>query len=235
MDAENSLHLRTVFLVSSLALGSLLASGDVAAQQLTVSRIIDGDTFELSDGRTVRLIGIDTPEVHASAKLTRDARRTDRDRQTIQALGRLASKHAAELVADRPVALEFDPANATQDHRDRYGRVLGYVWVLDESGRRLFSVNERLLADGYANAYTNYPFKHAEKYLDLQRAARSDERGLWDPSLALDVAEDRDCGDFSTHAEAQQFYIEQGGPEYDPHRLDRDANGAACEGLRRNR
>lgn len=207
-------------------------SGRASGQELTVSRVIDGDTFVLSDGRTVRLIGIDTPEVHASAKLSREARRSDRDRQTIQALGRRASEHAAHLVAGRRVALEYDPANAADKHLDRYGRVLAYVWVVDEADGRLFSVNERLLSDGYANAYTNYPFQHAEKYLDLQRTARSSERGLWDMDLALAPAfEDQDCGDFRTHSEAQRFFLEHGGPEYDPHRLDRDANGLACEAL----
>ena len=201
------------------------------AQELTVARVVDGDTFELSDGRTVRLIGIDTPEVHPSAKLTRDAGRSDRDRQTIQALGRQAGKYAAQLVAGRRIALELDPTNAAAGHLDRYGRVLAFVWVVHETGERLFSVNERLVADGYANAYAKYPFQYMEKYLDLQRSARSDERGLWDPDLSLEPFEDRDCGDFRTRKEAQRFFIEQGGPEYDPHRLDGDANGRACERL----
>ena len=42
---------------------------------------------------------------------------------------------------------------------------------------------------------------------------------------------DRDCSDFATHAEAQAFFIAAGGPYQDPHRLDRDGNGSACEGL----
>lgn len=42
---------------------------------------------------------------------------------------------------------------------------------------------------------------------------------------------DRDCGDFSTHDEAQRFFIAAGGPERDPHKLDRDSDGVACETL----
>ena len=42
---------------------------------------------------------------------------------------------------------------------------------------------------------------------------------------------DRDCGDFETEAEAQAFYEAAGGPEKDPHRLDRDKDGKACESL----
>ena len=42
---------------------------------------------------------------------------------------------------------------------------------------------------------------------------------------------DRDCGDFRTHAEAQAFFIAAGGPRTDPHRLDADHDGIACETL----
>ncbi len=42
---------------------------------------------------------------------------------------------------------------------------------------------------------------------------------------------DRDCADFATQAEAQAFFIAAGGPEQDPHRLDGDNDGVACEAL----
>ena len=40
--------------------------------------------------------------------------------------------------------------------------------------------------------------------------------------------EDRNCGDFATHAEAQAFYVAAGGSASDPHRLDRDRDGIGC-------
>jgi endonuclease YncB( thermonuclease family) len=43
---------------------------------------------------------------------------------------------------------------------------------------------------------------------------------------------DKDCKDFGSHAEAQAFYISQGGPASDPHRLDADNDGSACDALR---
>jgi hypothetical protein len=46
------------------------------------------------------------------------------------------------------------------------------------------------------------------------------------------IASDRDCSDFNTWSEAQRFYKKQGGPRYDPHRLDADRDGIACESLR---
>ena len=42
---------------------------------------------------------------------------------------------------------------------------------------------------------------------------------------------DRDCGDFSNQAEAQRFYVNNGGPQRDPHRLDGDGDGKACDSL----
>ena len=55
-------------------------------------------------------------------------------------------------------------------------------------------------------------------------------------ALALPAAQatagDKDCSDFSSWREAQNFYKRHGGPRYDPHRLDADHDGIACESLR---
>ena len=45
------------------------------------------------------------------------------------------------------------------------------------------------------------------------------------------VAGDRDCSDFSSWRAAQKFYKKHGGPRRDPHRLDADRDGIACESL----
>jgi hypothetical protein len=42
-------------------------------------------------------------------------------------------------------------------------------------------------------------------------------------------ASDKDCADFGSQRAAQLFYIKHGGPRYDPHRLDADDDGVACE------
>lgn len=164
---------------------ALLFAGCVEQPSLQVERVIDGDTFELSGDRTVRLIGIDSPEKYMSDKLRRDARRTGRDIKVIQALGRKASQYAKQLVEGKPVELEFDPANGADDHRDRYGRILAYIWVLDDGGNGRYRVNDRLIRDGYAYAYTQYPFKYRDTYLELQREARRNERGLWKAGLTV--------------------------------------------------
>lgn len=117
-----------------------------------VSRVVDGDTFHCRDGRKVRLIGIDSPERGQGA----DARRATR------ALVRL-------LPAGRTVRLEVDVAP-----RDRYGRVLAYVWV----GATL--VNETMVRDGWAVRYTVPPnVKYADRIGHAQKKARAARVGLW--------------------------------------------------------
>jgi len=51
-------------------------------------------------------------------------------------------------------------------------------------------------------------------------------------SAAPASAGDKDCSDFDTWQEAQKFYKRHGGPQRDPHRLDGDDDGIACEALR---
>lgn len=46
------------------------------------------------------------------------------------------------------------------------------------------------------------------------------------------LAADKDCSDFSSWKQAQRFYKNHGGPQRDPHRLDADRDGIACESLR---
>ncbi len=55
---------------------------------ILVTRVIDGDTLKLESGERVRLIGIDTPEMHESDKLYRDSQRTGQDARTIKAMGK---------------------------------------------------------------------------------------------------------------------------------------------------
>ena len=142
-----------------------------------VKRVIDGDTIELHNKERVRLIGIDTPEKHLSRKLTRDAKRSGKDYKTIIAMGEEATKFTKALAEGKQVRLEFDA-----DRRDRYKRLLAYVYLPD--GKML---NAEIVAAGYANVYTVPPnVKYVERFLKLQREARDNNRGLWSPDYGLE-------------------------------------------------
>ena len=139
-------------------------------ENILVKRVIDGDTIELENRERVRFIGIDTPEVWPSNKLERDVKRTKKDRETIIRMGKAASKFTKSLVDGKRVRLEFDA-----EKRDRYGRLLAYVYLPD--GRML---NGELLREGYAQMYTFPPnVKHVDIFRELQKEAREESRGLW--------------------------------------------------------
>jgi len=135
-----------------------------------VARVIDGDTIQLENGERVRLIGIDTPEMHESNKLYRDAARSEQDVATIQKLGRRARDFTASLLEGKRVSLEFDV-----ERYDRYGRLLAYVYLKDGT-----FVNAKIVEEGYASLLTYPPnVKYVELFQELYRKAREARRGLW--------------------------------------------------------
>lgn len=137
---------------------------------ILVKRVIDGDTLLLESGERVRLIGIDTPEVHDSQKLTRDSQRSKQDIRTIKKLGSRSWEFTRNLVEGRRVRLEFDA-----ERHDKYGRLLAYVFLEDGT-----FVNARIVEEGYASIMTIPPnVKYADMLLELSRQARESKRGLW--------------------------------------------------------
>ena len=137
---------------------------------ILVTRVVDGDTLVLETGEKVRLIGIDTPEMHVSNKLYRDAQRTSQDITTIQKLGRRAYEFTKNLVEGKRVSLEFDVAKY-----DKYDRLLAYVYLKDGT-----FVNAEIVKQGYASLMTYPPdVKYADLFLKLYQEARENKRGLW--------------------------------------------------------
>jgi len=137
---------------------------------ILVTRAVDGDTLVLENRERVRLIGIDTPEMHESQKLYRDAGRSHEDVTTIQKLGRRAYGFTRGLVEGRRVSLEFDA-----ERRDKYRRLLAYVYLKDGT-----FVNAEIVKQGYASLMTIPPnVKYADQFSKLYREARENKRGLW--------------------------------------------------------
>lgn len=195
-----------------------------------VVAVIDGDTIKLENGEAVRYIGIDTPETAHPSK-------------PVQCFGKEASAKNKELVEGKLVKLEKDITN-----RDKYSRLLRYVWIGD-----LF-VNDYLVRQGYAYAYTYPPdVKYSEQFVQAQQEAQENQRGLWAGCPEEEVVEEAptspsetivtpkedivcssnvyNCSDFSTHDEAQGVFEYCGGADNDIHRLDADKDGLACESL----
>ena len=159
---------------------ALEPAGDLAGP-FEVVRIVDGDTVELEGLGSVRLIGIDTPEKYDSDKLERKARETGRSREAIQSMGRAASTFAETLLEGRRVWLELGV-----EERDRFGRVLGYVYVEDPAGewdyanQRFTQVNLAIVDEGWAEPLTIPPnVTYADFFVEAAQEARAAGRGMW--------------------------------------------------------
>lgn len=125
-------------------------------ESIQVGRAIDGDTIEFIDGRRVRYIGIDTPEIG-------DGRRT------IKCFAKEAKEENARLVEGKTVRLKKDVSET-----DKYGRLLRYVYI------DTVFVNDYLVRQGFANAAIFPPdITHQEQLLEAEREARGQGRGLW--------------------------------------------------------
>jgi micrococcal nuclease len=169
-----------------LAIGLCAASGAHAAvlqaETVRIARAIDGDSLLLEDGRQVRLIGVDAPEFKDAHRNLRNAREFGLDPAAYGSYAGKAAGYARRLAAGREARLEFDDANRSTGHKDRYGRLLAYVYVpvSDVSGRasELF-LNAEMIRSGHAFTTEGFSFSQREAFLRLQAQARESGRGLW--------------------------------------------------------
>jgi micrococcal nuclease len=145
-----------------LTLGFILlltfrAEGGRAGEWVTVKRVNDGDTVQLTDGRRVRYIGVNAPEIN-------------HERNTAEPFGFEARARNIELLESRKIRLELDI-----ERFDDYGRTLAYVFLPDGS-----MVNEKLLQSGLAYCLYWMPnVKYEARLLKAQRQAMQNRSGMW--------------------------------------------------------
>ena len=150
-------------------------------EEASVEKVIDGDTItvrivrrvegpgagsaSVGEAHDVRLLGIDTPE-------------TVKPDSPVECFGRESSAATKALLDGETVRLVSDVENV-----DAYGRLLRYVYIGDEMA------NARLVSNGYASVHTYPPnVRHAELFVELQRHARENERGLWSPGTCTTLS-----------------------------------------------
>ncbi|HEY3189263.1 MAG TPA: thermonuclease family protein [Solirubrobacteraceae bacterium] len=153
-------------LVAALAAGVRPRAGDKpgaarATRTARVVHVVDGDTIRVLVGgreERVRYIGIDTPE-------------SVKEDTPVQCFAKRAATENARLVAGRDVRLVPDV-----ETRDRFGRLLAYVYRTDDGEM----VNEALVRGGFARTLTIAPnVRFAERFRQAARAARRSGLGLW--------------------------------------------------------
>lgn len=141
----------------------------------TVIEVIDGDTIDVQypDGSMdrVRLLGIDTPEVHTAPEPTEfeGVPDTNAGERCLRAAGTRATTALTERLADEDVRLEFD---SESDRRGDYDRLLAYV-VHDDT-----NLNYWLVEGGNARVYDT-EFTKAAQFYAAEAEAQGDHRGLW--------------------------------------------------------
>lgn len=127
-----------------------------------VLRIIDGDTIEVNINgvpEKIRLIGVNTPE-------------TVDPRKKVECFGKEASQFVTDILTGTSVFLEAD---ASQSDRDRYGRLLRYVFLSDG-----LLLNKTIIAEGYGYEYThNVPYHYMKEFKDAEHTAQKLGKGLW--------------------------------------------------------
>ncbi len=127
----------------------------------SVNHFVDGDTIAVNMNgsvETIRLIGVDTPETH-------------KPNTPVQCYGPEAAAYTKQLIGDSKVRLQADPDNT---NRDRYGRLLRYVYLPD--GRL---VETELITKGYGFAYTLFPFQKKDEFKADEQQAKTASLGLW--------------------------------------------------------
>ncbi|MDS0282177.1 lamin tail domain-containing protein [Haloarcula onubensis] len=151
--------------------------------RVSVTAVVDGDTIrvEYRNGTrdTVRLVGVDTPEVHTENDPSEfeGVPDTAAGEDCLRSAGINASNFAKDRLLGRSIGIATDP---NLDRRGYYDRLLAYVVVDD----RLF--NYRLVASGRARVYDS-EFSRQESFTSAETSAREDRRGLWrctDPDAA---------------------------------------------------
>ena len=128
-----------------------------------VVNVFDGDTLVANVAGyevTVRLIGMDTPEVVDP-------------RKPVQCYGPEASAKAKELLSGREIYLEKE---ATKGNYDMYGRVLAYAKFEDGE-----LYNQKMIEEGFAREYTfnKEKYKYQKEFKEAQVAAKKQKAGLW--------------------------------------------------------
>jgi len=129
-----------------------------ADETVEVTHIIDGDTVILKDGRHIRLIGINTPEIGRNGKASKPG-------------AKAARKHLLSLIqGHKHILLKFDA-----EESDRYKRTLAHLFLPDGK-----NIQADLLAEGLAIPLTIPPnLEYLDCYLHHSNQAIASQQGLW--------------------------------------------------------
>ncbi|MBN1521938.1 MAG: thermonuclease family protein [Candidatus Aureabacteria bacterium] len=188
---------KSVCKVAFLFLLSFFFIRHAVAEEAYFKTVIDGDTIRIHDGKRVRLIGIDAPEIYDGNKMLWDSRKWEISKEEIIELGYSSRKFLQDIfkksACSGKILLRFDRHYVYQGHKDKYGRKLAYVyvpwpadaekdenWVFEEiGGRDYVFTNATLLKAGYALVHFYSECEKKQIFIGYEEEARLQKRGLW--------------------------------------------------------
>lgn len=158
MKKSKKILLLLVFIISGFLYYLIFSFGnnsekDFIQEEVKIKRALDGDTLELEDGRKVRMLGMNTPEK-----------------------GKFMSKEALNFTK----TLENKTAVLFYNKKDKYGRILGYVFFEDEN------FNRKILESGLAHLYYYEKDKFYQQMKEAEEIARQNKKGIWKESRNKD-------------------------------------------------
>lgn len=127
----------------------------------SIAHFTDGDTIAVDmNGKVedIRMIGVDTPETH-------------RPNSPVECYGQEAANYTQKLIGKSKVRLQADPLDT---NRDRYGRLLRYVYLPDGT-----LIEDKLISEGYGFAYVLFPFSKTDDFKAKEQSAKTKGLGLW--------------------------------------------------------
>ena len=144
------------------------------AQSCVLLAVTDGDSILARCQQTserIRLIGIDAPELHHGEHSERQSNQYGQSDEQVRQLGKQARSHLSSILKiGETLELRQD-----REMRDRYGRLLAYVYTSDGT-----MINSRMIADGFATPMTIKPnTAHKLEFEQLYASARRERRGIW--------------------------------------------------------
>lgn len=174
-----------------LILSSLLLIATTAVKQnwIRVKWVIDGDTIVLGNGRHVRYIGINAPEIAHDEHFI--GSKPEGKARKAEPFGEAAKKYNQYLVGSKDVRLEFD-----KEEHDRYGRWLAYIFLSNGA-----FVNKTMIEKGYAYVLPRKPnVKYERILLQAQRDAMLKKIGIWSHW------EEKE-GEYSGNKQSRRFHL----------------------------
>ena len=152
-----------ILLTLSLLFSGCIFNAQSDSEEVYIERVIDGDTVKTAAGKSIRLLGIDTPEL-------------DWENNKHEFYAKRAREFSIKNLLDKNVTLKFD-----QEKEDEYGRTLAYIYKNGEN------FNLKLLKKGYATLMIVEPNdRYEDEFKKAAEEARREKRGLWSQVLKLE-------------------------------------------------